>query len=132
GQIANSQLTLVVGAISAAPASFPNGMVGTPYSATLTASGGTAPYCYALALATNLPPGLSLSSSGTLSGTPAFPGLFTVAFTITDSASNTLNITRVVVIDNAAGQARAIGTTPDTVQLGYVLTAPAPPPIPIS
>ncbi len=43
--------------------------VGTPYNATLTASGGISPLTWSLA-AGSLPAGLSLAPSGTISGTP--------------------------------------------------------------
>ncbi|WP_117213580.1 trypsin-like serine protease [Allorhizocola rhizosphaerae] len=49
-----------------------------------TASGGTAPYTFT---ATGLPPGLSISSSGTVSGTPTTAGSYNVTVTATDSSS---------------------------------------------
>ena len=49
----------------------PNAAVGQPYSVQLAASGGTAPYFYSFVTdAGNVPPGLTLSSNGILSGTP--------------------------------------------------------------
>jgi hypothetical protein len=49
----------------------PNAAVGQPYSVQLAASGGTAPYFYTFVTnAGSVPPGLTLSSSGLLSGTP--------------------------------------------------------------
>jgi hypothetical protein len=49
----------------------PNAAVGQPYSVQLAASGGTAPYFYSFVTnAGSVPPGLTLSSSGLLSGTP--------------------------------------------------------------
>ena len=67
--------TLVVDCalIGITPSTVPNGVVGLPYSQTLAATGGTAPYTFSVA-AGSLPVGLSLSPSGTLSGVPAFPG----------------------------------------------------------
>ncbi|MES2599017.1 MAG: putative Ig domain-containing protein [Verrucomicrobiota bacterium] len=56
-------------AISITPTSLPNGLVGTAYSRTLNASGGTAPYIWTLASGT-LPTNLTFSSGGVLSGTP--------------------------------------------------------------
>jgi hypothetical protein len=47
----------------------PTGLVGTPYFQTLTASGGTTPYHWSLVAGT-LPAGLSLASTGAISGTP--------------------------------------------------------------
>lgn len=46
----------------------PSGMVDQPYSTTLRATGGTPPYTYA---ADSLPPGMTLSSAGELSGLPS-------------------------------------------------------------
>jgi len=57
----------------------PDGTVGTPYSATVPFTGGQ-PVTFTLTGGT-LPPGLALSSNGTVSGTPTTAGGF--AFTIT-------------------------------------------------
>ncbi len=66
-------------------AALPGGVVGQAYpGATLQAQGGTAPYAWS---ATGLPPGLSLSSAGVLSGTPASAGSFSVTVTVTDGSS---------------------------------------------
>ncbi len=56
------------------PPTLPNGTQGTPYSQTITTSGGTGPYTY-LVLAGALPPGLSLNAStGAITGTPTASG----------------------------------------------------------
>lgn len=60
------------------------GTVGTATSLTLTATGGTPPYTWS---ATGLPPGLSISSGGVISGTPTTAGTYNVTATATDSAS---------------------------------------------
>jgi hypothetical protein len=65
-----------------------SGTVGTAVSLTLSASGGTPPYTFS---ATGLPTGLSISTSGTISGTPTTAGTFTVAATVHDSASHVAN-----------------------------------------
>jgi large repetitive protein len=66
--------------------SLPNGQSGVAYgSHTLTASGGTAPYTFADS--GNLPAGLTLSSTGTLSGTPTEVGTFNVTISATDSTA---------------------------------------------
>ena len=70
--------------ITLAPATLPNGATGTAYSQTLTASGGTAPYTFTVT-AGNLPVGLMLSASGTLSGTPLLSGASTFTVTATDA-----------------------------------------------
>jgi hypothetical protein len=61
-----------------------SGMVGLPYSMNLTANGGLAPYSWSLT-AGALPPGLRLSPSGDVSGTPIVPGQYPVTLTVTDS-----------------------------------------------
>ncbi|HNG34796.1 MAG TPA: Ig domain-containing protein, partial [Blastocatellia bacterium] len=64
------------------PTSLPNGTIGVGYSQTLTASGGTAPYSFTVTSGT-LPAGLTLTTDGTLSGTPTATG--TSSFTVTAS-----------------------------------------------
>ena len=54
------------------------------YSVTLTASFGTAPYSYALSSG-SLPPGLSMASTGVISGTPTATGQFNFSVLVTDS-----------------------------------------------
>lgn len=66
----------------------PSMTLGPAYSTTLQATGGAAPYGWSVAAGT-VPPGLSLSPSGVLSGTPAQAGLFTFTAQVTDSSSNT-------------------------------------------
>lgn len=70
--------------ITLAPASLPNATIGTPYNQTITASGGTSPYSYAVT-AGALPAGLSLSSSGSLTGTSVSTGAFNFSVTATDA-----------------------------------------------
>jgi hypothetical protein len=87
GNTAASQysLTFVAPTITVAPASLPNGTQGTAYSATVSASGGSAPYTYAIT-AGALPAGLSLTN-GTLAGTPTASGSFTFTVTATDASA---------------------------------------------
>ncbi len=61
---------------------------GSPYTASLAASGGTAPYSWIL-IGGSLPSGLSLSSSGVISGTPRVSGTFTFTVQVTDSTTPT-------------------------------------------
>jgi sugar lactone lactonase YvrE len=60
------------------------GVVDTAYSQTITASGGSGPYSYAITQGT-LPTGLTLSAAGVLAGTPASSGVFEFTVTATDS-----------------------------------------------
>jgi large repetitive protein len=71
------------------PTTLPNGTGGTPYSQTIgVIGGGTAPFTFSLT-AGALPPGLTLSNSGTLSGTPSAPGSFNFTVTALDSSTGT-------------------------------------------
>ncbi|GAB2503979.1 putative Ig domain-containing protein [Arenimonas alkanexedens] len=80
GTITNDDVPVTV-----TPATVPAGTVATAYSQTLAASGGAAPYSFALA-AGALPGGLTLSAGGTLSGTPTAGGTFNFTATATDSS----------------------------------------------
>ncbi len=57
-----------------------DGVVGQPYSMALKVSGNVGPATFSLAQGSQLPPGLSLSSEGVLSGTTTSAGIF--AFTL--------------------------------------------------
>jgi hypothetical protein len=65
-----------------------SGQVTVAYSASLAATGGTAPYTWTVS-AGALPGGLSLSSAGLVSGTPTAAGTFNFTAKITDSAGRT-------------------------------------------
>jgi large repetitive protein len=71
--------------VTVSPGSFPGGTVATAYSQTITASGGTAPYSFAVT-AGALPAGLTLSGGGVLSGTPTAGGTFNFTVTGTDAS----------------------------------------------
>ncbi|WP_370680906.1 Ig-like domain-containing protein [Comamonas sp. GB3 AK4-5] len=71
-------------ALSIVPGTLPDGMVGTAYGQSLSASLGTAPYTYALASG-SLPGGLSLGSGGALTGTPTATGSFSFTIQATDA-----------------------------------------------
>ena len=83
------QVNVTIGAaatITISPSTLPAATVASPYSETISASGGTAPYTFAVT-AGALPSGLSLSSAGTLSGTPTAGGTFNFTVTATDAGS---------------------------------------------
>ena len=72
-------------AISTSPNLAP-GNVGTPYSVTLSATGGKPPYSWTSAGA--LPPGLTLNTTqATISGTPTSPGTFPFTLTVHDGTT---------------------------------------------
>ena len=64
------------------------GTVGTAYTASLQATGGTAPYTWSLKSGA-LPAGLSVSADGTVSGTPTAAGTAgSLVFQVTDAGNN--------------------------------------------
>src|SRR5262249_1767891 len=68
------------------PATLPAGTVGAAFSQTLTATGGTAPFTFTV-FSGALPPGLTLSQAGVISGTPTAAGSF--SFTVQALLNNT-------------------------------------------
>ncbi len=85
--VATTNLVLVVAApqpLTVNPTSLPAGAVATYYDKSLTATGGIAPYTWAVAEG-DLPPGLTLEENGVLYGTPSAAGSFTFTVTLTDS-----------------------------------------------
>jgi hypothetical protein len=64
-------------------AALPGGVVGSAYSATLTATGGAGPRVWSAFGA--LPPGLTLSPAGVLTGTTTSVGSFTFTIRVTDA-----------------------------------------------
>lgn len=78
-QIATAPVTI-------AAASLPGGTVGVPYSYVFSATGGLAPYGWSAA---GLPPGLTMGTDGTLSGSPSQGGKFNFVVRVTDSQGKT-------------------------------------------
>ena len=85
---ATQSLTLTVNAsLAVTTTSLPSAVLGVAYSVQLAATGGVAPYTWAIS-AGSLPTGLTLSSTGLLSGTPTASGSFTFTVQVTDSATS--------------------------------------------
>jgi PKD repeat protein len=85
------------GSITLSPAALPGGTVGSFYSLTLNATGGSAPYSFA-ATAGAVPPGLTVSSSGGVTGLPTARGSFVFTVTATDATSCTGSQTYAVTV----------------------------------
>jgi Putative Ig domain len=66
--------------------SLPSGTAQAAYSASLSASGGSAPYSWSVTMG-SLPPGLALPSSGQITGTPTQAGSFSFTVQVIDSGS---------------------------------------------
>ncbi len=78
-------ITVETGSLVITTTQLPAGTVQVPYSATLGASGGTLPYTWSIISGT-LPIGLSLSSSGVISGTPTVAGASNFTVQVQDSS----------------------------------------------
>ena len=77
------------------PPTLPEALVATPYSHTVTTLRGTAPVTFSV-IGGSLPPGLTLNSSGLLSGTPTTAGLF--SFTVRATDANTLQVDQIFTL----------------------------------
>jgi hypothetical protein len=77
----------------------PGGTVGTAYSATMAATGGVAPYTWAITSGT-LPPGILMSTSGVFSGTPTKAGTFNFTVQAKDSTGATVTLLTSIVTGN--------------------------------
>ena len=74
--------------LTISPTTLPSGTAGVPYSQTLTTAGGTG--TITVDITTGSPPsGVTLASTGDLSGTPTKTGTFPFTVTATDSTNNT-------------------------------------------
>ncbi|HEY6064849.1 MAG TPA: choice-of-anchor L domain-containing protein, partial [Thermoanaerobaculia bacterium] len=102
--------------INLSPATLPGGSLSSPYNQTITASGGSAPYSFFISDGT-LPPGLMLSSTGVISGTPTAGGSYSFTVRVFDanecsgSRSYTLSIT---------GGCGALAISPSVLFEGFV------------
>jgi hypothetical protein len=88
---AGISLTVNSSTLSISTTSLPNGAIGTAYSFTLQASGGTSPYSWSETSGGAMPPGLSpVTGAGVIAGLPTAAGTYgPYVFTVTDSKSTT-------------------------------------------
>ncbi|KQC00757.1 putative Ig domain-containing protein [Pedobacter sp. Hv1] len=79
-----------------------NAIVATAFSKQITlATGGTGPYTYAFEAGGTLPPGITLSSTGLLSGTPTTAGTYTFGISATDSKNCKVTTPHTLKVNNA-------------------------------
>src|SRR5262249_42421981 len=94
--------------------------------------GGTAPYSFLLTSG-NLPPGITLSSDGVISGTPTARGVFTFTIQTTDSSTGTgpfnfsqsfnLNVPDAPTTTIASDVTTSYSTSAQTVNLSATVTS---------
>jgi sugar lactone lactonase YvrE len=116
-------ISTVAGTLTITPPTLQAAIVGTVYSATLTASGGTAPYTFVPS--GTLPAGITLTTAGVLAGTPTASGTFNFTVTATDSSSNPLmgTVMYTLTVNPAAVIAPTITITPATLTAATAGTA---------
>jgi hypothetical protein len=90
-----ASLTIIInGALTITTTSLPNGMVNTPYSSIVTASGGYGGLTWSIPSG-SLPSGLTINAgTGSITGTPSAFGTFTVPVTVKDSATTPVSVTK--------------------------------------
>jgi hypothetical protein len=110
----NVTVVVVAPALSITTTSLPAGKKSTAYSATLRATGGSPTYKWSLSSG-KLPTGVTLASTGILSGTPSVTGTFSAGFTVTDSSypalTKSASLSMVVATASATPAALSITTT---------------------
>ena len=100
--------------VTISPSSLADGFPYVAYNQTLSATGGTAPYTWAVVTGA-LPTGLSMSSGGVISGTASIAGDFVIGVRATDASGmiglQTMKLKMVSPI---------LGLTPTTLSAGTV------------
>lgn len=127
GEISESAALAVASPLGITTTSLPGGITGSPYSQTLAATGGTAPYTWSVSQG-DLPSGLSLDpSTGVISGVPDSPGTSSFTVQVADSGPPVQSSTRTLSI----GVARPLVVVNTVLHDGvtgsaYSETLPAP------
>jgi hypothetical protein len=98
-------------------ATLPAATVGTKYSARLAAQGGTTPYTWSI-VSGKLPTGLTLSSTGVITGTPTAKGTF--SFTCRVKSSGTL-LQTASRVESIVANVSSTKVTPPPQAAGYNL-----------
>ena len=94
--------------ITISTSSLPSGTANAGYSATLSVSGGTAPYTWSISTG-QLPAGLTLApATGAISGTPTISGNYSLGVTVTDSTSTPQSATATITLSIGAASSTPV------------------------
>ncbi len=124
-----AEATVTISPVSNQPptittASLPQGQLGSSYNAAFTASGGTLPYTWSKA-AGNLPSGLTLGTSGQLSGLPSQAGTYTFTISVADANALSAQMSFTVTI-GAGGNYDGPAELPRVTVSSSMASTPAP------
>ena len=134
GQTLTLEAGVFISNLVLTPTTVSPGRVGVPYSVQFVPAGGTPPYAVQLLPVepiSDLPPGLTLNSSGLLSGIPTHAGSFTLTLVVIDDAGGFGARLVHLPIDNAAGEAPAVTMTPRAIQVLHVNGVSTNVPVPV-
>jgi uncharacterized protein (TIGR03437 family) len=92
GNMGADAYTIFVSTLQPSYPALPAAHVGTPFNFTLSATGVTGTATYSTEFGYGTPPGLSLSGSGQLTGTPTVAGSFSFMVDVTDSSGATSRV----------------------------------------
>jgi hypothetical protein len=92
-------IPLVVTPLYSDSLKLPDIVAGVSAQIQLPVDGGTAPYKWSVAPGSSLPPGLTLSNSGVLSGSSPKSDTFQFTVLVTDAASNSVNLQYTLQVD---------------------------------
>src|SRR5215470_16504605 len=95
-QWARASAAVQCAAMTIGPPTLPDGEIGASYAQNLTTMAGKSPHTYSISSGA-LPPGLSLSSGGAISGTPTTAGSF--IFTVHSKDANNCSTFKLYTID---------------------------------
>ena len=139
------QLLIKGAPITLGPSALPDAILNQPYSAHLTASGGTPPYTFTSPSANAWVPGLQVNADGSISGTPTNAGAglldFTVVATDVNGSSGaheffinlrtgTLSLIPTVLPSATAGSAYSVTLAASGGHAPYTFSLPAGIPLP--
>jgi hypothetical protein len=115
--------------LSFATPGVPAGTAGSQYTALLVANGGQPPYSWSFGQSA-LPPGFSISSNGTISGTPQQAGTYPFHVVVSDSLKNNVLASLVLTVNPADPTNPPPPTSPPPTNPPPTNPPPPNPPVP--
>jgi hypothetical protein len=112
---ATASVTVTPPPVSITTTSLSSATAGAAYSSTLTATGGTLPYSWTLSSG-SLPTGITVQSTGSISGTTSQSGTFSITVEVTDSSSPKQTSSKALTL--TVNSAVAVTVSPSTATVG--------------